>query len=76
MDEANATLPDIELKTNNTKSDINVSVQENSGIIQILHPNKASGDDVISHDPTSQITLSKRSDNVTFSLLQRKHFTL
>ena len=25
--------------------------------------------------PTSQITLSKRSDNVTFSLLQRKNFT-
>ena len=27
------------------------------------------------YDPTSQITLSKRSDNVTFSLLQRKNFT-
>ena len=26
-------------------------------------------------DPTSQITLSKRSDNVTFLLLQRKNFT-
>jgi hypothetical protein len=30
---------------------------------------------VCTHNPTSQITLSKRSDNVTFSLLQRKHFT-
>jgi hypothetical protein len=27
------------------------------------------------YSPTSQITLSKRSDNVTFSLLQRKNFT-
>ena len=26
-------------------------------------------------NPTSQITLSKRSDNVSFSLLQRKNFT-
>ena len=25
--------------------------------------------------PTSQITLSKRCDNVTFSLLQRNNFT-
>jgi hypothetical protein len=30
---------------------------------------------VCADSPTSQITLSKRSDNVTFSLLQRKHFT-
>ena len=28
-----------------------------------------------SNIPTSQITLSKRCDNVTFSLLQRKNFT-
>jgi hypothetical protein len=26
-------------------------------------------------DPTSQITLSKRCDNVAFSLFQRKNFT-
>jgi hypothetical protein len=30
---------------------------------------------IVNVHPTSQITLSKRSDNVTFSLLQRKHFT-
>jgi hypothetical protein len=30
-------------------TDINVSIQEISDIIQILHPNKASGPDVISH---------------------------
>ena len=40
---------DIELKTNNNITDINVSIQEISDIIQILHPNKASGPDVISH---------------------------
>ena len=49
MDEANATLPDIEFKINNKISDINVSVQDISDIIQILHLNKASGPDVISH---------------------------
>ena len=49
LDEANATLPDIELKTNNNITYINVSIQEISDIIQILHPNKASGQDVISH---------------------------
>ena len=49
MDEGNATLPDIELKTNNKIYDINVSVQEISDIIQIFHPIKASGPDVISH---------------------------
>ena len=49
LDEANAPLPDIELKTNNNITDINVSIQEISDIIQILHPNKASGPDVISH---------------------------
>ena len=49
MDEANAPLPDIELNTNNNITDINVSIQEISDIIQILHPNKASGPDVISH---------------------------
>jgi hypothetical protein len=49
LDEANATLPTIELKTNNNISDINISVQEISDIIQILHPNKASETDSISH---------------------------
>jgi hypothetical protein len=49
LDEANAPLPDIELKTNNNITDINVSIQEISDIIQILHPNKASGPDVIGH---------------------------
>ena len=49
LDEANATLPDIELKTNNKRSDINISVQEIADTIQILHPNKASGPDIISH---------------------------
>jgi hypothetical protein len=49
LDEANATLPDIELKTNNKISDINISVQEIADTIQILHPNKASGPDIISH---------------------------
>jgi hypothetical protein len=49
LDEANAPLPDIELKTNNNINDINVSIQEISDIIQILHPNKASGTDVISY---------------------------
>jgi hypothetical protein len=49
LDEANASLPDIELKTNNNITDLNVSVEEISDIIQILHPNKASGPDVISH---------------------------
>jgi hypothetical protein len=33
LDEANATLPDIELKTNNNITGINVSVQEISDII-------------------------------------------
>ena len=42
LDEANAPLPDIELKTNNNITDLNVSVEEISDIIQILHPNKAS----------------------------------
>ena len=37
------------MKTNNNINDINVSVKEISDIIQILHPNKASGSDVISH---------------------------
>ena len=36
LDEANATLPDIELKTNNNITGINVSVQEISDIIQII----------------------------------------
>jgi hypothetical protein len=49
LDEANATLPDIELKTNNKISDINISVQEIADTIQILHLNKASGPDIISH---------------------------
>ena len=49
LDEAYAPLPNIELKTNNNITDINVSIQEISDIIQILHPNKASGPDVISH---------------------------
>ena len=49
LDEANAPLPQIELKTNNIIIDLNVSVEEISDIIQILHPNKASGPDVISH---------------------------
>ena len=49
LDEANAPLPDIELKTYNNITDLNVSVEEISDIIQILHPNKASGPDVISH---------------------------
>jgi hypothetical protein len=43
LDEANAPLPDI-----------NVSIQEISDIIQILHPNKASGPDVISHKMLKQ----------------------
>jgi hypothetical protein len=37
LDEANATLPDIELKTNNKISDINISVQEIADTIQILN---------------------------------------
>ena len=37
------------MKTNNNITDLNVSVEEISDIIQILHPNKASGPDVISH---------------------------
>ena len=49
LDEANLPLPDTELKTNNNVTDLNVSVEEISDIIQILHPNKASGPDVISH---------------------------
>ena len=49
LDEATAPLPDIELKTNNNITYINVSFQEISDIIQILPPNKASGTDVISH---------------------------
>jgi hypothetical protein len=49
LDEVNAPLPDVELKTNNNITDLNVSVEEISDIIQILHPNKASGPDVISH---------------------------
>ena len=52
LDEANATPPPpptIELKTNNNISDINISVQEISDIIQILHPNKTSEPDSISH---------------------------
>ena len=49
LDEANAPLPDIELKTYNNITDLNVSVEEISDIIQILLPNKASGPDVISH---------------------------
>jgi hypothetical protein len=49
LDEANAPLPDIELKTNNNITDVNVSIHNISDIIQILHPNKASGPDVISH---------------------------
>ena len=50
LNEANAPLPQIELKTNNNIIDLNVSVEESSDIIQILHPNKASGPDVISHE--------------------------
>ena len=49
LNEANAPLPQIELKTNNNIIDLNVSVEESSDIIQILHPNKASGPDIISH---------------------------
>jgi hypothetical protein len=49
LDEADATLSDIELKTNNNITDLNVSVEEISDIIQILHTNKASGPDVIIH---------------------------
>ena len=49
LDEANAPLPQIELKTNNIIIDLNVSVEEISYIIQILHPNKASRPDIISH---------------------------
>ena len=49
LDEANAPLAQIELKTNNIIIDLNVSVEEISDIIQILHPNKASGPDVIRH---------------------------
>jgi hypothetical protein len=47
LDEANAPLPDLELKTNNNITDLNVSIEEISDIIQILHPNKASELDVI-----------------------------
>ena len=46
---ANAALPYIELKTNYNISDFNVSVEDISDLIQILHPNKASGPDVISY---------------------------
>jgi hypothetical protein len=46
LDEANAPLLEIEVKTHNNITDLNVSV-EMSNIIQILHPNKASGSDVI-----------------------------
>ena len=49
LDEANAPLPDIELKSNNNITHLSVSVEDISDIIQILHPNKASGPDVISH---------------------------
>ena len=49
LDEANALLPQIDLKTNNIIINLNVSVEEISDIIQILHPNNASGPDVISH---------------------------
>jgi hypothetical protein len=49
LDEANAPLPDLELKTNNNITDLNASIEEISDIIQILHPNKASEPDVISH---------------------------
>ena len=45
----NAALPDIELKTNYNISDFNVSVEDISDLIQILHPNKASGQDVTSY---------------------------
>ena len=40
--EANVPLPDIESKTNNNITDLNVSVKEISDIIQILHSNKTS----------------------------------
>jgi hypothetical protein len=50
LDEANAPLPEIEVKTHNNVTDLNVSVEEMSDIIQIIHPNKASGPDVISHN--------------------------
>jgi hypothetical protein len=36
---------DIELKTNNNITDINVSIHEISDIIQILHPNKAGNEE-------------------------------
>ena len=36
------------MKTHNNITDLNVSVEEMSDIIQIIHPNKASGPDVIS----------------------------
>jgi hypothetical protein len=57
LDEANVTLPDVELKTNNKISYINVSVQKISDIIQILHPNKASGPDVISHKMLNSVQI-------------------
>ena len=43
-------LPEIELNTNNNITDINISVKDFSDIINILHPNKASGPDVTSHN--------------------------
>jgi hypothetical protein len=49
LDEANAPLSEIEVKTHNI-TDLNVSVEEMSDIIQIIHLNKASGPDVISHN--------------------------
>ena len=49
LDEANASLPDIELRTNYNITDLNVSVDNISDIIQILHPNKASEPVIISH---------------------------
>ena len=55
LDEANAPLPQIELKTNNIIIDLNVSVEEISDIIQILHPNKGSG----CHQPYNVKNMSK-----------------
>ena len=49
LDEANAPLPDIELKTNNNITDLNVSVEDISDIIQILHPNKGIGTGCLLH---------------------------
>jgi hypothetical protein len=73
LDEAN-----VELKTNNNITDLNVSVEEISNKIQILHPNKASGPDVISHKMLklcpNKIALPKKMQIIFNKSLQQSKY--